>query len=409
MDIKKINEERIAKFNEAEAILDLAKEEKRDMTAEERTSYDALLDECESLLSDASRLKRAAKIKDSMEEPVKEEVRAEVRSDIEVRQPNPEGTKEYRTGWLKCVTQNTHLLTDAEKRVLSVGTDSSGGYAVPELYSDQLVRRLHEDNVMRPHITVQKASGDTLHVTNEASDYAPASVVAENAAITEDGPTLGRETILIYDYAKLISSSKRLMQDNILSLESFVLDRIGSSLGEGFEKDIVSGDGSGKPLGLFADTGISQGVTGSVSASATITLSDVLGLLKSLKPKYRQSAKFLMSDATFWMCVENLQDAAGDELMIHSKTVIDALEKKLLGYDIIISDFAVDAAPDATSIIFGDMRYVWAADHVSGVDISSSEHFEYNKNKIHYRGVSRHGSGVVLPLAFASYTHGAAV
>ena len=63
------------------------------------------------------------------------------------------------------------------------------------------------------------------------------------------------------------------------------------------EDAFLNGDGVGKPLGIFAETGGAEvGVT--AAATNAITSDEIINLVYSLKRPYRKNAKFIMNDQT---------------------------------------------------------------------------------------------------------------
>lgn len=114
-----------------------------------------------------------------------------------------------------------------------------------------------------------------------------------------------------------------------------------------------TGDGVGKPLGIFAETGGAEiGVT---AASATeITSDEIINLVYALKRPYRKSAKFIMNDQTI-AAIRKLKDENGQYLWQPSNQVGEP--GKLFGYDVLTSPFVPTIAAGKPVIAFGDFSY----------------------------------------------------
>ena len=92
-----------------------------------------------------------------------------------------------------------------------------------------------------------------------------------------------------------IKVTEELLYDNAFNLEGYILDQFGKALGNAEEDAFLNGDGSGKPLGLFAATG---GGTVAGTLTAAIKSDDMLDLVYALKRPYRKKASFIMNDKT---------------------------------------------------------------------------------------------------------------
>ena len=92
-----------------------------------------------------------------------------------------------------------------------------------------------------------------------------------------------------------IKVTEELLYDNAFNLEGYILDQFGKALGNAEEDAFLNGDGTGKPLGLFAAAG---GGTIAGTLTAAIKSDDMLDLVYALKRPYRKSAAFILNDQT---------------------------------------------------------------------------------------------------------------
>lgn len=94
-----------------------------------------------------------------------------------------------------------------------------------------------------------------------------------------------------------VKVTEELLYDNAFQLENYILRQFSKALGNAEEDAFLNGDGVGKPLGIFAETGGAE--VGVTAASATaITADEIINLVYSLKRPYRKNAKFIMNDQT---------------------------------------------------------------------------------------------------------------
>lgn len=82
--------------------------------------------------------------------------------------------------------------TDLERRALSEGTDSAGGYTVPDILSARMIDRMRSASVVvRAGAQSVPLESDVSYVAKIVSDPVPAWRV-ENASVAESDPTFGR-------------------------------------------------------------------------------------------------------------------------------------------------------------------------------------------------------------------------
>lgn len=141
--------------------------------------------------------------------------------------------------------------------------------------------------------------------------------------------------------------TEELLYDNAFGLENYLLTQFGKALANAEEDAFLNGDGTGKPTGIFAETGGGQ-IAGMVTSSAAKT-DDIIDLVYTLKRPYRKNAVFIMNDKTL-ASLRKLKDNNGAYIW---QTSYQAGEPdKVLGYTVHTSAYAPENA-----IAFGDFRY----------------------------------------------------
>jgi HK97 family phage major capsid protein len=247
----------------------------------------------------------------------------------------------------------SHGVMDA----LQVGTDSEGGYLVPDEFERTLVEALEEQNIFRvlAHV-IQTSSGDRKIPV--VASKGTASWVDEEGAIPESDDSFGQVSIGAYKLGTMIKVSEELLNDSVFDLESYISREFARRIGNKEEEAFFTGDGKGKPLGVLADTGGAEvGVT--AAAAGAFTADEVFDLFYSLKAPYRKSAVFLMNDASV-KALRKLKDSNGQYLWQPSLTA--ATPDTLMGRPVYTSAFMPGLAAGAKSILFGDLSYYWVAD-----------------------------------------------
>jgi HK97 family phage major capsid protein len=243
------------------------------------------------------------------------------------------------------------------RNALQIGTDTEGGYLVPDEFERTLVDTLEDENIFRRLANVINTSSGDRKIPVVASK-GTASWIDEEGAIPESDDSFGQVTIGAYKLGTMIKVSEELLNDSVFNLETYISKEFARRIGNKEEDAFFTGDGSGKPTGILATTGGAQlGVT---SASATaITIDEVLDLFYSLKAPYRNKAVFVMNDATV-KAIRKLKDGQGQYLWQPSLQA--GTPDTILNRPLYTSAYIPTIASTAKSIVFGDFSYYWVAD-----------------------------------------------
>ena len=264
-------------------------------------------------------------------------------------------TDEYRRNFWNMMRSKAPM--PSVVNALQIGTDSEGGYLVPDEYERTLVEALEEENVFRQLAKViQTSSGDRKIPV--VATKGTASWIDEEGAYTESDDSFGQVSIGAYKLGTMIKVSEELLNDSVFDLESYISREFARRISAKEEEAFFTGDGSGKPLGILAATGGAE--TGITAASATaITADELIDLFYSLKAPYRRNAVWVLNDSTI-KAIRKLKDSQGQYLWQPSLTA--GAPDLLLGKPVRTSAYMPAIAADAKTIAFGDFSYYWIAD-----------------------------------------------
>ena len=264
-------------------------------------------------------------------------------------------TAEYRKSFWNVM--RSKMPSPEVMNALQVGTDSEGGYLVPDEFERTLVEALEEQNIFRTlaHV-IQTSSGDRKIPV--VASKGSASWVDEEGAIPESDDSFGQVSIGAYKLGTMIKVSEELLNDSVFDLEAYISREFARRIGNKEEEAFFTGDGTGKPLGVLAETGGAEvGVT--AAGAAAFTADEIFDLFYSLKAPYRRSAVFVMNDASV-KALRKLKDNNGQYLWQPSLTA--GAPDTLLNRPVYTSAFMPALAAGAKSILFGDLSYYWVAD-----------------------------------------------
>lgn len=283
---------------------------------------------------------------------------------------------EYRSAFYNML--RGRALSSEEKRALSEGTASAGGYTVPKSFMKKLVEKLEEMNIMRKLASIIKTDSDVdlpVVVSHGSADW-----TAEEANFNESDETFGQITLKAYKLTRIIKVSEELLADSAFDLEGYLALEFARRLAKAEENAFINGDGVNKPAGVFI--GAEVGVT--AAAGTAITADEIIDLYYSLPRAYRQNATWITNDTTA-KAIRKLKDSNGDYLW---QKGLAGEPDTILGKPFYTSEFAPQIALSAKVLAFGDISFYQIADRKSRVFQRLNELYSAN-GQVGFRGYER--------------------
>lgn len=340
MTILELREKRNKAWEAAKAFLESHRTEKGTLTAEDDATYTQMEQEINDLGKEIARLERQEALEAELNRPVNQPLTNKPGSGRGEEPKTGRASDEYRKAMLDAFRSNFKRVSN----ILQEGVDADGGYLVPEEYDHRLIDTLSEENIMRRLATTITTSGE--HKINIAATKPAASWIEEGGALTFGDATFSQILLDAHKLHVAIKVTEELLYDNAFNLEGYILDQFGKALGNAEEDAFLNGDGTGKPLGLFAATG---GGTVAGTLTAAIKSDDMLDLVYALKRPYRKKASFIMNDKTL-SSLRKLKDNNGAYIWQPSYQAGEP--DRILGYAVHTSAYAPEDA-----IAFGDYKY----------------------------------------------------
>lgn len=340
MTILELREKRNKAWEAAKAFLESHRTEKGTLTAEDDATYTQMEQEINDLGKEIARLERQEALEAELNRPVNQPLTSKPGSGRGEEPKTGRASDEYRKAMLDAFRSNFKRVSN----ILQEGVDADGGYLVPEEYYHRLIDTLSEENIMRRLATTITTSGE--HKINIAATKPAASWIEEGGALTFGDATFSQILLDAHKLHVAIKVTEELLYDNAFNLEGYILDQFGKALANAEEDAFLNGDGTGKPLGLFAATG---GGTVAGTLTAAIKSDDMLDLVYALKRPYRKTASFIMNDKTL-ASLRKLKDNNGAYIWQPSYQAGEP--DRVLGYAVHTSAYAPEDA-----IAFGDYKY----------------------------------------------------
>ncbi|MDY4578716.1 MAG: phage major capsid protein [Anaerobutyricum hallii] len=351
--VLELKEKRAKAWEAAKAFLDSKQGANGLMSAEDAATYDKMEAEVVDLGKEIDRLERQAVIDAEL---------AKATSTPITNKPNTQPGGETKTGratdeykrafWNSMRNKNSYEIQNA----LSIGTDSEGGYLVPDEYEKKLVEALEDEVFFRSLATVIKTSSGDRKIPIVTSK-GEAAWIDEGGQFPESDDSFGQTSIGAHKLATMIKVSDELLNDSVFNIEQYISKEFGRRIGTKEEEAFFIGDGTGKPIGIFNKTGGADiGVT---TATTSITFDDVMDLYYSLRAPYRNKATWLLNDSTV-KAIRKLKDGNGN--YIWQPSVREGEPDRILNRPYRTSIYVPELAAGNRVMAFGDYSYYWIAD-----------------------------------------------
>ena len=358
MTILELREKRAKAWEAAKAFLDSHRKENGVLSAEDDAAYTKMEQEITDLGKEIARLERQEALDAELNRPVNKPLTGKPggRADADGGEDKTgRASDDYRKNFWNAMRSKAPM--PAVTNALQVGTDSEGGYLVPDEYERTLVEALEEENIFRQMAKVIKTSSGDRKIPVVASK-GTASWIDEEGAYPESDDSFGQVSIGAYKLGTMIKVSEELLNDSVFDLQSYISREFARRIGAKEEEAFFTGDGKGKPLGVLAATGGAE--TGVTAASATaVTADELMDLYYSLKSPYRKKSVWVLNDSTI-KAIRKLKDNNGQYLWQPSLTA--GAPDMILGRPIKTSAYMPAIAAGAKTIAFGDFSYYWIAD-----------------------------------------------
>lgn len=358
-EIMNLREKRVQTWNAAKAFLESHRGNDGMLSAEDDAIYNKMVDDMDRMGKEIARLEKLEALDVEMSRATSKPLTsAPVAAPTEDEAPvskTGRGTKDYTKNFWRVMRSKSvpHEVMNA----LQVGTETEGGYLVPDEYERTLVQALEEQNIFRQLAHVIHTSSGDRKIPVVASK-GTAQWIDEEAQYPESDDSFGQVSIGAYKLATMIKISEELLNDSVFDMPSYIATEFARRIGAAEEEAFFTGNGTGRPLGILAETGGAQvGVTG-VKADA-VTFDEVMDLFYSLRSPYRRNAVFIMNDATV-KALRKLKNGNGD--YIWQPSVTAATPDTILNRPVYTSGFMPTLATGNKTILFGDLGYYWVAD-----------------------------------------------
>lgn len=351
--VLELREKRAKAWEAAKKFLDAKRTADGFVSVEDAAAYDRMEADVVNLGKEIERLERQATIDAELARATSKPITNQPNGRIDGETKTGRASDEYkRAFWNGMRNRISYDVQNA----LSIGTDSEGGYLVPDEYEKKLVEALQDEVFFRSLATVIRTSSGDRKIPIVTSK-GEAAWIDEGGQFPESDDSFGQTSIGAYKLATMIKVSDELLNDSVFNIEQYISKEFGRRIGTKEEEAFFIGDDQGKPVGLFNAAGGAE--TGVTAASTSITFDDVMDLYYSLRAPYRNKASWLLNDSTV-KALRKLKDSNGN--YIWQPSVREGEPDRILNRPYRTSIYVPELAEGNRVMAFGDYSYYWIAD-----------------------------------------------
>lgn len=386
------------------------REGRSELTAEERQKWDAAEADLTAASQDVERMERMARLDTVQRDQLvvaggSAEERGEVDQEAAYREAFGAFTRRGMSG-LDNEQRQLLMSNMSEVRAQATSPGSAGGYFIP---TDTLARITETmkayGGILGLANILNTTSGNPLNWPSNDDTANVGAILSENSQITEQDVTLGQKTLGAFTYtSKLVRVSLQLLQDDAFNIDTWLPRKLGERIGRAVAAHLATGVGTTQPEGLF--TNATAGKTGTTGQTTSIIYDDLIDLIHSVDPAYRQSpsTRFVMSDSALKM-VRKLKD--GNNLPLWQPSTQMGVPDTLLGYGVTVDNGVPVPAANAKSIGFGDINAAYVVRQVAGGQMMRLEERYADYLQVGFFGFLRLDAKPDDTSAFRVYAHSA--
>ncbi|MFJ2178893.1 phage major capsid protein [Streptomyces sp. NPDC087851] len=383
----------------------------RDLTAEERTNWDAAEARLTEIGADIDRMTKMAAL---------EKVD---RSQIVTATGEPEGrrggdreekAKRYtdafgiylRGGMDRLSPDQRNLMMDNEVdlRAMGAGIDTAGGFTVPDEFRNIMTETMKAfGGLLGLADVIPTGTGaDLKWPTNDDVDN-EGEILGENQPAGEQDLKVGGKTLKAHIFSsKQVKLSMALLQDSAFPLEAWVPKKLGERIGRRAARAWTTGTGVDQPEGLT--TGAIVGKVGANGQTTSLVYDDLVDIEHSVDSAYRAGAQYLMHDLTLKV-IRKLKD--GDGRPLWQPIPAPGFPSTINGFSYTIDNSMPIPAANAKTIAFGDFKAGYVIRQVAAVQTLRLVERYAEYLQVAFLGFSRMDGMIQDSSAIRMYQHSA--
>lgn len=256
-------------------------------------------------------------------------------------------TPEYRKAFQAYVNRNAKSDVLEFRADATTGTGDIGA-VIPTTILNRIVEKMKDYGMIWARVTKTGMRGGVsipLASAKPTATWVSAGTMADKQKKSTSGT-------ISFSYHKLqCRVAVELVADTVALpvFEATVADNIVEAMVVAMETAIISGDGTGEPLGIANDTNIPAAQVISVSATELTAYDKWTALLAKMPRRYRNGAVLILNDADWNKYIVGMVDANGQPVARTTYGINGAEQERFLGKEVIPVEEYLPSIDDANS------------------------------------------------------------
>ena len=252
------------------------------------------------------------------------------------------------------------------KAALEAGSDTAGGYLVPDELEAGISDIARTVSVIRALADVRPVGSSPYQKTVNLQGLATGWVGEKETRPVTDTPTLGLLEYPVHTVYASPAATQDVLDDSLINLESWLAAEVSFEFASAEGAAFATGDGVKRPHGLAGYTTvanssytwgnvgfIASGAAGAFKAAASAPADPLYSLVHALDATYWPNARFIMNSLTV-EAARKLKDTDGNYLWRPSLEL--GVPATLVGFPVHIDNNIAVIAANSLSIFFADFK-----------------------------------------------------
>lgn len=321
-------------------------------------------------------------------------------------------TREYKAAFRQYLKVGINGLKSDEYKTLSEGTDSAGGFLVPEEMIQRIIQKAPTPTRVNGRVTRLQTSRDSLVMPKV--NYTTDDIYTTGIRVTWTGevpssstvhrvtdPVFGQTRIPIFTAMLSMPLTNDMVEDAMFPIIPFVTGKFQETVDILYDDKTLNGTGLGQPSGILLNpNGTDQPATVNSGGASTLTADGLSSLAFAVPEQYDEMSTFVMNKTSTAKAIAQLKDSQNRYLWgagLQDSGLVPSLKNRtLLGYDVTLSGLMPNVAANAYPIIFGDLGGYALVNRV-GFSVQVLRELYAETNQILLLGRLRFGGATIEP------------
>lgn len=304
-----------------------------------------------------------------------------------------------KADWLQAVKAAAYGRTD--QRLMNAvstygqeGIGADGGFMVPPDFAAQVTQLVTgEESLVSRFRPITTMSNQVTVTVDETTPWGASGIyaewLAEAGTFTQRKPVQRQVTATLQKVGALVPITDELLQD-APAIESYLTRKVGQAIASKVNEALITGNGTGKPLGLSG----APGIVTQAKSGATLAAKDLMNMLTRIPPESVGSALWIVHSSFLpetWSLAISNQPVYVNDLRVSPYGA-------LLGRPVFVSEYCSSYNTLGDVYLFSPDGYL-AAMKGAGIRTDVSIHFFFDQAVQAFRSYMRIGG---TPLASAA-------